>query len=164
MQSVIKAPKDFWTGVIYLAVGAATLWLGADYRMGTASRMGPGYFPTVLAWILVAIGAISFVRSFLARGEPITAVAVMPLLLILTACALFGLLVPRLGLGVALLALCVVSAAASKQFRFDPWIAAGLLAVIVACALVFVKGLGVPLPLLGSWLDPVLGPIFPWLR
>jgi hypothetical protein len=164
MQSLIKAPKDFWTGVIYIVAGAATLWLGAEYRMGTASRMGPGYFPTVLAWILVAIGAVSFVRSFLARGEPIAAIAVMPLLLVLTACALFGFMVPRVGLGLALLALCVVSAAASDQFRFDPWIAAGLLAVIVACALVFVKGLGVPMPLLGSWLEPSLGPIFPWLR
>jgi hypothetical protein len=36
--------------------------------------------------------------------------------------------------------------------------------LIVCCALVFVKGLGVPIPLLGSWLDPVLGPILPWLR
>ena len=164
MHALIKAPKDFWTGVIYIALGAAALWFGAEYQMGTAGRMGPGYFPKVLASILVALGAISLVRSFLTNGEPVTAVAVKPLVLILAACALFSFLLPTMGLGVALLVLCVVSAAASDQFRFDPKVAVGLLALIVVCALVFVKGLGVPIPLLGSALDPVLGPMLPWLR
>jgi hypothetical protein len=36
--------------------------------------------------------------------------------------------------------------------------------LIVFCAIVFVKGLGVPMPLLGSWLEPVLGDALPWLR
>jgi Tripartite tricarboxylate transporter TctB family len=164
MPSLIKAPKDFWTGLLYVAAGAAALWLGAGYQMGTAVRMGPGYFPKVLASILVALGAISLARSFLRNGGPVTGIAVMPFVLILTACALFGFLLPRAGLGVALLVLCVVSAAASDQFRWEPRAAAGLLALIVVCSLVFVKGLGVPLPLLGTWIEPVLGPALPWLR
>jgi Tripartite tricarboxylate transporter TctB family len=164
MQSVIKAPKDFWTGLIYIAVGAAALWFGAEYKMGTAGRMGPGYFPKVLAGILISIGLISLARSFMSKGEPIEAGKAKPFVLILAGCALFGFLLPTMGIGFALLALCVVSAAASDQFRFDPKVAAGLLALIVVCTLVFVKGLGVPMPILGSWLEPVLGPIFPWLR
>jgi Tripartite tricarboxylate transporter TctB family len=164
IKAPIKAPKDFWTGVIYVAVGAAALWIGAEYQMGTAGRMGSGYFPKVLASILVVLGVISLARSFVTDGGPITAMAIMPFMLILIACTLFGFLLPRLGLGVGLLVLCVVSAAASDRFRFDPKVAVGLLTLIVCCVLVFVKGLGVPIPLLGSWLDPVLGPILPWLR
>src|SRR5687767_1555374 len=103
MQYLIKAPKDFWTGVIYFAVGAAALWIGAEYQMGTVGRMGSGYFPKVLASILVVLGVISLARSFLTDGEPITAMAMTPFMLILIACTLFGFLLPRLGLGVGLL-------------------------------------------------------------
>jgi hypothetical protein len=62
-----------------------------------------------------------------------------------------------LGLIIALLALVLTSAAASERFRFDWRAALGLVALIVFCALVFVKGLGVPMPLFGPWLEPLLG-------
>ena len=68
------------------------------------------------------------------------------------ATALFGLLLPVLGLVLALLALLLLSASASSRFRFDPRAAAGLVLLIAFCALVFVTALGVPMPLLGSWL------------
>ncbi len=51
MALAIRSPKDFWTGVIYVGFGAAAWWIARDYSFGTASRMGPGYFPTVLAAI-----------------------------------------------------------------------------------------------------------------
>lgn len=164
MQSLIKAPKDFWCGVMYFALGAAALWFGAEYPMGTAVRMGPGYFPKVLAGMLVLLGAASLVRSFITPGEPVTALALKPLVLVLAGCTLFGVLLPTMGFIVALFVLCLVSAAASDRFGFEPKVLLGLLALVVCCTLVFVKGLGVPLPLLGSWLEPVLGPILPWLR
>lgn len=160
----LASPKDFWAGLIYLAIGGAALWFGADYRMGTAGRMGPGYFPKVLAWLLIGIGAISILRAFVSKGSPITQIAWKPLVIILVACVLFGFLLPRMGLGVALLALSLVSASASREFRFDPIASAGLIALIALCGLVFVKGLGVPMPLLGRWLEPVLGDMLPWLR
>ncbi len=160
----IRAPKDFWAGLIYIAFGVAALWIGADYRMGTAGRMGPGYFPKVLAWLLIGLGALSLVRSFVSTGEPITAVAIKPMLLILLGCALFGVLLQPLGLLAALLALCLVSAAASREFTFDWMATAGLFALVAFCAVVFVKGLGVPMPLIGRWLEPTLGPLLPWLR
>jgi hypothetical protein len=160
----LSSPKDFWAGVIYLSIGAAALWFGAEYRMGTAGRMGPGYFPKVLAWLLVGIGFISVARAFVLQGSAITSIAVKPLCIILVSCALFGLLLPRAGLGVALLVLCLGSALASREFRFDPLALAGLMGLIAACALVFVKGLGVPMPLLGRWLEPILGNMLPWLR
>lgn len=156
MTGPIRAPKDFWTGLIYIATGLAALWIGADYKMGTAGRMGPGYFPKVLACILIALGVISLARSFVTKGDPIGGVAWKPLVLVLLGCALFGLLLQPLGLIVALSTLCLVSAAASRSFAFDYMATAGLIVLVAFCALVFVKGLGVPMPLGGR--------LLPWLQ
>jgi hypothetical protein len=151
MPTAIKNPKDFWTGVLYVAFGGAAFWIARDYGMGTASRMGPGYFPLVLSALLMLFGVISLVRSFIVPGEAIGKLALKAGALIIGATAVFGFLLPRAGLIVALLALVLISASASPKFRFEWKALAGLVALIAFCALVFVKGLGVPMPLLGSW-------------
>jgi|SRR5919108_1787158 putative tricarboxylic transport membrane protein len=146
----MRNPKDFWTGVIYIAFGVVAYVVGRDYGMGTALRMGPGYFPTVLAGILVVIGVIALLRSFIQPGPPIGAFAFKGLLLVVVSTLLFGLIVREAGLAIALPLLVVISAYASVHFRWGPTIAlaAGL---TLFCVLVFLKGLGVPLPILGSW-------------
>ncbi len=164
MLSRISSPKEFWTGLIYIGFGAAALWIGADYRLGTAGRMGPGYFPRVLAGLLLVLGLISLLRSVTVKGGPVGAISVKPLLLLSLACVLFGALINTAGLIVALLALVLVSAAASQEFRWDWRAALGLVGLIAFCALVFVKGLGVPMPIVGPWLEPYAGPLMPWLR
>lgn len=151
VTTLIKGPKDFWTGAIYIGVGGAALFIARDYGMGTASQMGPGYFPIVLSGLLLLFGAIAIVRSFAVESEAIGAFALKPAGLILGATMAFGFLLPRAGLLLALPVLILVSAAASAKFRFE-WKALGAMAGLIAfCALVFVKGLGVPMPLLGSW-------------
>ena len=157
MTSRVQSPKDFWTGLIYLVVGAGVIFIARNYSVGTASRMGPGYFPLTLAGLLIIFGVVAVVRSFLVRGEPIAPFAWKPLILVLIGTALFGALVGTLGLVAALLALVLTSAAASEKFRFDWRAALGLVALIAFCSLVFVKGLGVPMPLFGPWLEPLLG-------
>jgi Tripartite tricarboxylate transporter TctB family len=157
MTSRVQNPKDFWTGLIYLAVGTAVILIARHYSVGTASRMGPGYFPLALAGLLVLFGLVAVVRSFIVPGGAIGSFAWKPLALVLVGTALFGALVGTLGLIIALLALVLTSAAASERFRFDWRAALGLVALIVFCALVFVKGLGVPMPLFGPWLEPLLG-------
>ena len=157
MLSKVQNPKDFWTGLIYLAVATAVFIIARNYSTGTASRMGPGYFPLALAGLLTIFGVVAVARSFFVPGEPIGAFAWKPLVLVLVGTALFGALVGTLGLVVALLALVLTSAAASEKFRFDWRAALGLVALIAFCSLVFVKGLGVPMPLFGPWLEPLLG-------
>ena len=157
MTSRVQNPKDFWTGMIYLAVGASVIFIGRNYSVGTASRMGPGYFPLALSGLLIVFGLAAVVRSFIVPGEPIGAFAWKPMVLVLGATALFGALISTLGLVIALLALVLVSAAASEKFRFDWRAVLGLVALIIFCSLVFVKGLGVPMPLFGPWLEPLLG-------
>ena len=147
---MIRSSKDFWTGIIYLFFGVSAILIARDYGMGTALRMGPAYFPTVLGWLLIAIGAISGIRSFIVQGTPIGAFAIRGLALVIVSVIVFGLLVKGAGLIVALPVLVIISAYASNQFRWGPTLAlaAGL---TLFCVLVFIKGLGVPLPILGPW-------------
>jgi len=152
VASPIRSSKDFLTGMIYVAIGTGAVMIAilGDYKIGTALRMGPAYFPLVLSFLLIGIGLISLVRSFVHRGTPIGAYTVKGLLLVVVPTVLFGLMVKGAGLIVALPLLVLVSSYASRQFRWGQALAlaAGL---TVFCALVFLKGLGVPLPILGSW-------------
>jgi hypothetical protein len=151
-MTFIKNPKDFWTGVIYVAFGAAAFFIARDYGMGTASRMGPGYFPTVLSSLLMLIGAAAIVRSMRVPGPAIGKWAIKAGVLVLASVLLFGFLLPRAGFVIALIVLIVLSASASEKFDLRDWKAlAGMIGLILFCVLVFVKGLGVPMPLLGSW-------------
>ena len=85
MTSRIRNPKDFWAGIIYIAFGLSAIVIGREYGLGTALRMGPAYFPTVLGGLLTLIGAISVIRSFLTPGEPVGSLAFKPMLFIVVA-------------------------------------------------------------------------------
>ena len=147
---MIRSAKDFWTGVIYIFFGSSAFLIARDYGMGSALKMGPGYFPTVLGALLTLIGIISLVRSFLQPGDPIGRFAFKGLLLVVGSTLVFGFIVREAGLAIALPILVIMSACASVHFRWGPSLAlaAGL---TLFCVLVFLKGLGVPLPILGSW-------------
>jgi Tripartite tricarboxylate transporter TctB family len=147
---MIRDTKDFWTGLIYIFFGVSAVLVARDYGMGTALRMGPGYFPTVLGGLLTLIGIIALIRSFVKPGNPVGGLAFKGLLLVVGSTLAFGLMIRGAGLAIALPVLVVTSAYASVHFRWGISfaLAAGL---TVFCVLVFLKGLGVPLPILGSW-------------
>ena len=147
----IRNPRDFWAGAIYVALAIVVVWIGRDYELGTSARMGPGYFPTALGSLLATLGLVSIARSFIRPGEAISAIAWRPLALVLGSTVLFGLLLPRAGVLVALACLIVVSALASRNSRADATSIAALVGLVAFCVLVFVKGLGVPMPLIGTW-------------
>ena len=154
----IRAEKDFYAGLMYIALAAAFLWFGREYKMGAASRMGPGYFPLTLAWVLGGFGAISIVRSFFSEGSKIGALAWKPLLYITAGCLAFGFLIQTGGLVLALTALVVLSAMASAESQYNWQALLVLVGLILFCVLAFVKGLGVPMPIFGSWFDGVVPP------
>jgi hypothetical protein len=148
---MIRSARDFWSGMLYIFFGSVAVIVARGYPMGTALRMGPAYFPSILGGLLILIGAISVIRSFIAEGAPIGAFALRKGGLVIASVLLFGATVRGAGLAIALPALVLISAAASDRFRWWPtlMLAAGL---GVFCVLVFLNGLGVPLPLLGPWL------------
>jgi putative tricarboxylic transport membrane protein len=148
----IRNPRDFWAGAIYLALAIAVLWIGRDYSIGSSARMGPGYFPAALGFLLGLFGIASMARAFFRAGEPITPFAWRPLLLVLGSVVLFGVLVNGIGALIALPLMIVVAAMASRYSRLDATSAAALVGIVAFCVLVFVKGLGMPMPLIGAWL------------
>jgi hypothetical protein len=151
VPSIVRNQKDFYAGAVYLTVGIVAIIVARSYPLGSASRMGPGYFPTILGGLLVVFGLVSLVRSFFLIGEPVGRLPWKPLALVVGAVALFAVLLSYVGFVIALAILTIVSAAASDKFRFEWRAVLGLLALLAFCALVFVLSLGLPLPLVGSW-------------
>jgi hypothetical protein len=151
VPTFIRHPKDFWAGIIFLIFGLAAVIIGRDYTMGTAGRMGPGYFPTILGGLLALIGLAAMIRSFLRPGEAIGKFYIKNLLLVSVAVLLFGFLMRDAGLLPAVIAIVMVSAYASPKFT---WLSTLLIALGLSafCVLVFVKLLGLPMPILGPWL------------
>lgn len=150
MSPIERNAKDFWTGVIYIVIGGAAIFLGRDYGMGTAMKMGPAYFPVILSAVLIVIGAISVIRSFLRPGTPVGTVAWKGLALVIAATVLFGFIVRGAGMAIALPLMVIVSACASTRFRWKYALALAA-GVTVFCILIFQVGLGVPLPIFGAW-------------
>lgn len=139
--------KDFWAGLMLVAIGATAMFIARNYPFGTALRMGPGYFPMILGALLILFG-LSIMAAGLRRAEPIAgswsarALVILPLSL-----ALFGLLMDHGGFVPAMLVLIFGSATAGTEFKFLEVLlfSVGLTALTVA---VFVFGLGLPYPLI----------------
>ena len=150
-RKAMAGSKDFWSGVIFLGVGVAFAGFGRHYPMGTTMRMGPGYFPALLAGLLALIGLALIIRSFLRPGPSVGRLALSKIALVTLSSVLFALSLRRLGLAGALILLVVVSAYASKRFR---WPVALILAVALAAgsSIIFVRLLGLPIPIRGAWL------------
>ena len=144
----IRHQKDFWSGVMFLVIGLAFVGFAQDYDMGTAQRMGPGYFPTVLGGLLAILGLVISIVALRndAPGGEIERFHFGPLLIVLGAVALFGLLLRTAGLVAALLVLIGVSAYASHEFRLREIVPLAAFLVVLVLA-VFVWGLGLVIPI-----------------
>ena len=152
-MSIIRHPKDFWAGVLFLLLGGTGFLIALDYAMGSAGRMGPGYFPRTLGLILAGLGMILLLRSFRLQGEKIAFPTLRPLLIVLGSVLLFGLTVNYVGLVLATILLVVASSVASHEYRWKESIIASLcLAVFVVIA--FRYGLKLQLP---TWPPALMG-------
>ena len=142
----IRDPKDFWAGVLFVAVGIAAIALGSRYNLGTAARMGPGYFPRILGILLILLGAILALRALRLDGAPIPAFRWRPTAIVLGSVVLFGLIVTKLGMAISVVILIVLSSAASHEFRPKEAVIAGILLAALAVG-VFVIGLKLQVPI-----------------
>lgn len=144
----IRDPRDFWAGMLFVAVGLAAVIIGRRYPFGTTASMGPGYFPAVLGGLLVALGAVAAGRSLRPGKAPVAMDAARgrPLALVLASVVAFGVALPRLGLVVASMLLVAVSRAAAPGFRWAEVLLLGA-ALTLLCAALFAWGLEMPLPL-----------------
>ncbi len=144
----IKNQKDFWAGVLFMAVGVFFAGLGSQYALGTATRIGPGYFPTGLGMVVILIGIIVAAGSLSAKApaERVEKFAIFTVVLILGSITAFGLLLKPLGLILSLLVLIAVSSYASHEFSWKAMLMnAGVL--IGTCLAIFVWALKLELAL-----------------
>jgi hypothetical protein len=143
----IKNPKDFWSGVMFIAFGVAFAGFAQQYDMGTAQRMGPAYFPSILGGLLAVLGAVIAFKGMAAEtlDGQIEPFHFGPIAWVLGSVVVFALLLRPAGLVVALLALIGISSLGSHEFkaRDTVLLALGLCALVL---LVFIKGLGLTIP------------------
>lgn len=142
----IRNPKDFWAGVMFVCIGIAAMTIASNYSLGTAARMGPGYFPRILGMLLVVLGVIIAVASFRADGEAIPRWPLRPTVIVLGSIVLFGAIVAYMGVAFATVVLIVSASAASHEFRPLESLIAGVLLSALAVG-VFVIGLQLQLPI-----------------
>ena len=146
----IKSGRDFWSGMMFLVVGLGFAWGALNYSFGTSARPGPAYFPFGLGIILALLGAFTIFEALTIEtedGEPVGAFAWRPLAIILGAVALFGFMLPRVGMFISLPVLVVLASFASEEFTWVSTIVSAVLLTIFSW-LVFSKGLGLTIPLL----------------
>ncbi|MFL5087846.1 MAG: tripartite tricarboxylate transporter TctB family protein [Xanthobacteraceae bacterium] len=146
----IRASKDFWAGIMFLSFAAVAVLAARGYSMGTAGRMGPGYFPMALGLVLGLLGLLIIARSVVAGSGAISGLQLRPLLVLAGAVLTFGLLIERLGLVITLVVVVAASAVASRESR--PLEVAALAATLTAFSVgIFVYALRLPLPVWPSF-------------
>ncbi len=138
--------QDLLAGLLFVAFGAAALWFGQNYAIGSATRMGPGYLPNVLGWLLVGLGSFITLRAFVIGGVPIPRIHLRPQIMIIAALLAFALTVERLGLLAAAAAVVVLGSLASREAR--------PLEIIVIAALTAAAAVGLFIYLLGQPMQP----------
>jgi len=149
----IRHPKDFWAGVLFIVLGGTAFLIALDYAMGTAGRMGPGYFPRTLGLMLAALGVILVLRSLRTEGEKILFPSMKPLVIILVAVLLFGITVNHLGLVLSTVLVVLVSSTAAHDYRWKESIIASI-ALAIFCVIAFRYGLALQLP---TWPPALVG-------
>jgi hypothetical protein len=138
--------KDFDAGIMFIVIGAFFAGFASNYPMGTAVRMGPAYFPTVLGWILMGLGLIVFIRSFFLEGELLPKSNLRPLILIIGSVVAFGLLLDKAGLAVASLVVMIIAAMGGWDFRWKEQLVNAVFLTALNIG-VFYYGLGLPFKL-----------------
>ena len=152
----IKSQKDFFSGLMFMVVGAAFAWGASTYSIGTGARMGPGYFPLMLGILLAVLGAVITLQALVVKaehGDKIGSWAWKPLFFIITANLVFGLMigglprigVPAMGLIAGIYALTFIASLGGEEFRLkEVTILATVLAVISYVAFIVLLKLQFP--------------------
>jgi len=149
----IRNKQDFWSGVMFVAIGLGFAIIATRYSMGTAARMGPGYFPFWLGLLLALLGLLVGLNSLSAKAEEVNLEKFdWPVMLIIIGSVTFtGVILNFLGVYIAVFLLVVLSSFASHVFSWKVAIINGLF-MSVFVWLGFIKGLGLIFPLWPSFL------------
>ncbi|GDX58252.1 membrane protein [Comamonadaceae bacterium] len=152
----IKSQKDFFSGLLFTVVGLTFAWGATKYNMGTAARMGPGYFPMMLGVLMAILGGVITFNSLVVStqdGDKVGGFAWRPLVFIIAANLVFGLMLgglpsikfPAFGLIVAIYALTFVASMAGEEFNLkEVAVLATVLAIMSYLAFILLLKLQFP--------------------
>jgi hypothetical protein len=141
----VRSPQDLGAGIVLIVIGAAGVIFGQDLRIGTAARMGPGYFPLILSMLVALLGLIIGGRSFSLDGPPVEKFYIRPLFFILLAIIVSGYLMSLVGLALTAIIVTLLAAYARPEVHLRETLLLGA-GLAVFTVLVFVYALGQPLP------------------
>lgn len=149
----IRNQRDFWSGVLFVVTGVLFMILSRQYQFGTAAKMGPGYFPTVLGGIMAVLGLMLIVPAMSAKSPEakVERIDFKVNGIILLSIAVYAATLPSLGFIVSLVLLIVISSMASHEFDLKTT-AISSVVLLVFSWLVFVKGLELQFPFLPTFL------------
>ena len=151
----ILARKNVLAGLMFMSVAALGLWLSRDYAVGTALRMGTGYVPRLLCWVLIGLGAIIFVQGLREADtgpapQRSTLAQVWPIVVVTASLTAFGLTVEQFGLVLSILLLIGIGSLAARGIK--AWeAAAAAVGLIVLSWAIFIVGLGLTIPVWPDW-------------
>ena len=150
----IKSQKDFWSGLMFVAVGLGFAWGATSYSFGSSARPGPAYFPFGLGVLLAIMGALVWFASITVEtedGDPIGSIAWKPLIIITGSVVMFGFILPKLGMILSLPLLIIVAALAGDEFHWKDSVIS-VVVLTLGSWLIFIKGLSLVIPLWPSFI------------
>jgi hypothetical protein len=141
----VRSPQDLGAGIVFLVIGLAGIYFGRNLAMGTAARMGPGYFPVMLSYLIVLIGLIVGARGLTLDGPPIERIQLRPIFFVAASLLLFGAIIDQVGLAITTVALTIVAAYARRDVNVLEALVLGVGLALFTIG-VFVYALSQPLP------------------
>ena len=151
---LIKHEKDFWSGVMFIVFGGFFAAFAQSYDMGTAQRMGPAFFPTILGGLLVVLGIIIVMKGFGHSEEDhkVDKFHFGPLAWVLGSVILFGITLRWTGILISMFLLVTVSSMGSHEMKWKEVIALSICMAILTY-LVFIVGLKMTIPVLPAFMS-----------
>jgi hypothetical protein len=150
----IKSEKDFWSGLMFVAVGLGFAGGALNYNFGNSAKPGPGFFPFGLGIMLAVLGAVVLFKALTIEtegGDPVGAIPWRPLILITLSVVLFGFALPTLGMIISMPLLILVTSLAGDEFKLKEVIINSLV-LTIGSWLIFIKGLNLIIPLWPTFL------------
>jgi putative tricarboxylic transport membrane protein len=147
--------KQVLSGLMFIAIAALGLWISRDYPIGTTLRMGTGYVPRLLCWILLGLGILILfqgLRDFrvMRPSDRSTGWGWRALIFVTLSLVVFGVAIERLGLVVSILLITGVGALASPLLRPLETVIAALVLIALSWS-IFIFGLGLTIPVWPEW-------------
>ena len=149
----ILARKNVLAGLMFIAIASLGLWVSRDYPIGTALRMGTGYVPRLLCWILMGLGAVILLQGLKEKDAPPERTSLrqlMPIVVVTTSLVAFALAIEQLGLVLSILLLVGIGAIAARDIKIWETLVAALVLVVLSWA-IFIFGLGLTIPVWPVW-------------